>query len=244
MKYRAVFVSDIHLGTKDSKAEEFLHFLKDNEFEELYLIGDIIDGWALKRRWIWPQAHSDVIQKILRQARKGTKVVYVLGNHDEFIRPFLPIFLGDRMEVVNSYDYYGLDGNKYWIVHGDFFDNITMTKKWLAVLGDRGYQFLLRVNRPLNFIRKKMGKKYWSLSAFIKEHVKKSVMYISNYEDIVSRQAKHGNYQGVICGHIHKAENKMIEGIRYLNCGDWVESCTLVAETYEGKWEVVKYEDD
>lgn len=242
MKYRAVFVSDIHLGTRDSKAEEFLHFLKDNEFDELYLVGDIIDGWALKRRWIWPQAHSDVIQKILRQARKGTKVVYVLGNHDEFIRPFLPIFLGDRMEVVNSCDYYGLDGKKYWVVHGDFFDNITMTKRWLAVLGDRGYQLLLRMNRPLNYVRKRMGKKYWSLSAFIKEHVKKSVMYITNYEDIVSRQAKSGRYEGVICGHIHKAEHKIIDGVRYLNCGDWVESCTLVAEDCEGNWKVLKYE--
>lgn len=244
MKYRSVFVSDIHLGTRDCKAQEFLKFIKDNEFDELYLVGDIIDGWSLKRKWTWPQAHSDVIQKILRAARKGTKVVYVLGNHDEFVRPFLPIYLGDRLDIVDSCDYVGLDGKKYWVVHGDFFDNITMTKKWLAVLGDRGYQFLLRINRPLNFIRKKMGKKYWSLSAFIKEHVKKSVMYISNYEEIVSRQAKNGNYDGVICGHIHKAESRDIEGIRYLNCGDWVESCTAVVENFEGGFEVLRFDFD
>lgn len=244
MKYKAVFVSDIHLGTRDSKAPELLRFIKDNEFDELYLVGDIIDGWSLKRKWVWPQSHSDVIQKILRAARKGTKVVYVLGNHDEFVRPFLPIYLGDRLDIVDSCDYVGMDGKKYWVVHGDFFDNITMTKKWLAVLGDRGYQFLLRINRPLNFVRKKMGKKYWSLSAFIKEHVKKSVMYISNYEEIVSRQAKNGHYDGVICGHIHKAESRDIDGIRYLNCGDWVESCTAVVESMEGEFRVIRFDFD
>jgi UDP-2,3-diacylglucosamine pyrophosphatase LpxH len=242
MKYKSVFVSDIHLGTRDSQAGMFLEFIRDNEFEELYLVGDIIDGWSLKRRWTWPQEHSDVIQKILRAARKGTKVVYVLGNHDEFIRPFLPIYLGDNIDVVNSYDYYSLDGKKYWVVHGDFFDSITMTKKWLALLGDRGYQLLLRANRPLNYMRKRLGKKYWSLSAYIKEHVKKSVMYINDYENIISSKAKSGDYDGVICGHIHKAENRYIDGVRYLNCGDWVESCSAVVEDYEGEFKVLRFE--
>jgi len=244
MKYKTVFVSDLHLGTKDAQANAFLKFLRENEFEQLFLVGDIIDGWSLKRKWRWPQEHSDIIQKILRTSRKGTKVVYVLGNHDEFIRPFLPLYLGDHIDIVDSYDYICAQGKKYWVVHGDFFDSVTMTKKWLAVLGDRGYQFLLRLNRPLNQIRKIFGKKYWSLSAFVKESVKKSLMYIDDYENVVATQAKQNDYDGVICGHIHKAENKTIASIHYLNCGDWVESCTAVVEDYKGNIRTVSFDLD
>lgn len=242
MKYKTVFVSDLHLGTKDAQAKQFLQFIKDNEFEQLFLVGDIIDGWSLKRRWRWPQEHSDVIQKILKAARKGTKVVYILGNHDEFIRPFLPLYLGDNVDIVDSYDYYGIDGKKYWVVHGDFFDSITMTKKWLAVLGDRGYQLLLRLNRPLNKIRKIFKKQYWSLSSFVKESVKKSLMYIDDYETIVSSKAKLEKYDGVICGHIHKSQDKVFDGVRYLNCGDWVESCSAVVEDYEGNFKILTFD--
>jgi len=209
--------------------------------KNFFLVGDIIDGWSLKRKWRWPQEHSDIIQKILRTSRKGTKVVYVLGNHDEFMRPFLPIYLGDNINIVDSYDYVGIDGKKYWVIHGDFFDSITMTKKWLAVLGDRGYQLLLSLNRPLNKIRKIFNKDHWSLAAFVKQSVKKSLMYIGNYEEVVSSQAKKKKYDGVICGHIHHAQDKDFKGIRYLNCGDWVESCTAVVEDFDGNFKVIQF---
>lgn len=240
MEYRAIFLSDIHLGTKDSQTEALLNFIRENESEYLFLVGDIIDGWALKRRWLWLQGHSDVIQKILRKARKGTKVVYVIGNHDEFIRPFLPLDVGSYMKIVNSYDYVCLNGKKYLVTHGDLFDSITMTKKWLALLGDRGYQLLLRLNRPINFVRKRLGKRYWSLSQFVKENVKRSVMYIIDFENILSNHAKNMGYDGIICGHIHKPEIREINGIQYINCGDWVESCSAVVETKDGRWEVLK----
>ncbi len=245
MKYRAVFISDIHLGTRDSQAKILLDFIKELETKELYLVGDIIDGWALKRRWVWPQSHSDVIQKILRAARKGTKVTYILGNHDEFIRPFLPFFLGDNMEIVNEATYISKDKKRYLVVHGDLFDSITMTKKWLAVLGDKGYQFLLRINRPINIIRKIFGYyRYWSFSKFIKENVKHSVMYITDFEKILAIKAKKDDYDGVICGHIHKAEIRDIENIRYINCGDWVESCTAVVECLDGSFKIIKWHDE
>ncbi len=218
--------------------------MKDLECEEIYMVGDIIDGWSLRRRWNWPQAHSDVIQKILRRARKGTKIKYILGNHDEFIRPFLPFELGDNMEILDRCDYRGEDGKRYLVVHGDAFDSITMTHKWLAVLGDRGYQLLLRINRPINAVRKRFGKKYWSLSKYIKEHVKKSVMFISNYEHALSAYAKQKHYDGIICGHIHKAEIREFDGIKYLNCGDWVESCTAIAQEYNGDWVLIDYHQD
>lgn len=239
MKYRSIFISDVHLGTRDSQAEALLEFFKEYESEYFYLVGDIIDGWSLKRKWTWPQAHSDVIQKTLRKARKGTKVYYVLGNHDEFVRPFLPVELGDNLEVVDQVEHTGADGKKYLVVHGDLFDSITMTKKWLAILGDIGYQMLLRVNRPVNFFRKRLGYKYWSFSQFIKENVKRSVMFITDFENILAAHAKDNEFEGVICGHIHKAEIRDINGIKYMNCGDWVESCTALVETYDGEWKII-----
>lgn len=244
MKCKAVFVSDIHLGTKDSMAKAFLGFIKEYEFEEIYLVGDIIDGWSLKRKWFWPQLHSDVIQKLLRLGRKGVKITYVLGNHDEFIRPFLPIILGDNIHIVNEYSYKSIKKQKFWIIHGDFFDSITINKKWLAILGDRGYQFLLRLNIPINYVRKKFGKKYFSLSAYVKEHIKKSLMYIYDYENILSKVANEKKYNGVICGHIHKTEDKMLNNIRYLNCGDWVESCSAIVETYDGEFKIIYFNKD
>lgn len=242
MKYRAIFISDLHLGTKDSQVEALLNFLRENESEYLFLVGDIIDGWALKRKWHWPQNHSDLIQKILRKARKGTKVIYILGNHDEFIRNFLPMILGNNLAVVNKKTFIGLNKKRYLVTHGDFFDSITMTKRWLAMLGDIGYTLLLKLNRPITTIRKFLGyKKYWSLSKYIKENVKTSLMFITDFEKILSREAKRLKYDGVICGHIHKAEIREIEEIEYLNCGDWVESCSAIVETMEGEWEVVNY---
>lgn len=242
MKFRSIFISDVHLGSRDCKAESLLRLFKEHESENLYLIGDIIDGWALKRRWYWPQEHSDVIQKVLRKARKGTNVYYILGNHDEFVRHFLPITFGDSLMVSNEEAYVDLKGRRHYVVHGDLFDSITMNQKWLAHFGDRAYAFLLRINRPINFVRKLVGyNRYWSLSKYVKQSVKKSVNFITRFEEILATQAEQNGYDGVICGHIHKAEIREIDAVMYLNSGDWVESCTALVETFEGKWQIVEY---
>lgn len=247
MKYRSIFISDIHLGTKFSKAKLLLDFMKNNESENLYLVGDIIDGWMIKRKIKWEQSHSDVVQKLLRKARKGTEVHYITGNHDEFLRPFLPLILGDRLHIENSCEYTGLNGKRYHVTHGDFFDTITMTKKWLAVLGDYGYELLLHLNGPIRWVRRRMGiKRYWSLSKYVKDNVKSSVSFISDFENILASYAKQHEFDGIICGHIHKAEIREIDGVEYLNCGDWVESCTAVVETLDGEWKIIdwsEYED-
>ena len=245
MKYRSIFVSDIHLGTKFAQAEAFLDFMKSTQSENLYMVGDIIDGWALKRKFRWKQAHSDVVQKVLRKARKGTNVYLITGNHDEFLRPFLPLMLGDNMEVDNAFEYVSVDGKKYYITHGDIFDSITLTKRWLAVLGDYGYEVLLNLNHILHFFRQKLGiKRYWSLSKYVKDNVKKSVSFITDFEQILAQHARHKGYDGIICGHIHKAEMKKIEGIEYKNSGDWVESCTALVETLDGEWKIIHWYDD
>ncbi|AXH16228.1 UDP-2,3-diacylglucosamine hydrolase [Malaciobacter mytili LMG 24559] len=242
MKYKSIFISDVHLGTRFSKAKNLLKFLKENQSENLILVGDIIDGWAMKRKFIWPQTHSNVIQKILKKAKKGCKVTFITGNHDEFLRPFVPLFLGDDLNISNELEYKALNGKTYYITHGDFFDSITMTKKWLAILGDYGYDLLLYLNALLNFIRKKLGiKKYWSLSKYVKDNVKSSVSFITDFEKVLSTHAKNKGYDGIICGHIHKAEIRKIEEIEYLNCGDWVESCTAIAETYEGEFIIIDW---
>ncbi len=242
MKCKTIFVSDIHLGTKFSKAERFLEFLKDVECENIYLVGDIIDGWAMKRKIKWAQSHSDVIQKLLRRARKDTNVYFVTGNHDDFIRPFLPLVLGDRLFVNDYFEHRSLDGRLFYVTHGDFFDSITMTKKWIAIMGDYGYDMLLHLNGFIQFMRKTFGiKRYWSLSKYVKDNVKKSVSFINDFERVLAKHAQHHNYDGIICGHIHKAEMKNIDGILYLNCGDWVESCTALIETLEGEWKIVEH---
>ena len=244
MKYKSIFISDVHLGTRFSKAKKLLNFLKHNESENLILVGDIIDGWAIKRKFVWPQTHSDVIQKVLKKARKGTNVHFITGNHDEFIRPFVPLVLGDSLNISNELDYQGINGKKYYITHGDFFDSITMTKKWLAILGDYGYDLLLYLNAALNFIRQKLGiKKYWSLSKYVKDSVKSSVSFINDFESVLSTHAKNKGYDGIICGHIHKAEIRDIDGIEYLNCGDWVENCTAIVETFDGEFKIIDWLD-
>lgn len=242
MKYRSIFISDIHLGTKFSKTSHLLKFFKEHDSEYLYLVGDIIDGWAIKRKFKWDQGHSDIIQKVLRKARKGTHVHFITGNHDEFLRPFIPILLGENLTISNETTYTGLNGKRYYVTHGDYFDSVTMTKRWLAVLGDYGYEFLLHMNTFLNFFRRQFGiKRYWSLSKYVKDNVKKSVSFINDFETVLADYAELKEYDGVICGHIHKAEIRMINAIEYLNCGDWVESCTAVVETMEGEWKIVTF---
>jgi UDP-2,3-diacylglucosamine pyrophosphatase LpxH len=242
MKYKSIFISDIHLGTKYSKTEKLLSFMRENESENLYLVGDIIDGWAMKRKIKWVQSHSDVIQKLLRKARKGTEVYYITGNHDEFLRPFLPVVLGDKIHILNEIKYDSINGKIYYITHGDFFDSITMTKKWLSLLGDISYEVLLHLNDPINKVRKLCGiNRYWSLSKYMKDNVKSSVNFISDFENVLASYAKKYEYDGIICGHIHKAEIRKIEDIEYMNCGDWVESCTALVETYDGVWKIIDW---
>ena len=241
-KYKSIFISDLHLGTKHAKAEELLEFIKENEAENFYLVGDIIDGWAMKQKVRWKQSHSDVIQKVLRAARKGTNVYYVTGNHDEFLRSFLPLLMGDTLNIVNDVDYIGLDGKKYFVTHGDIFDTMTMSKKWLTIFGDMGYDLLLNLNPMINFIRRRLGlKRYWSLSSQLKDNLRQSLHFIEDYENISTQYVKHSGYDGVICGHIHKADIKSIEGVAYMNTGDWVESCTALVETFEGEWKIIDY---
>lgn len=242
MKYQSIFISDVHLGTKFAQSDRLLDFIKQNEAENLYLVGDIIDGWAMKRKVRWEQSHSDVIQKLLRAARKGTYIYYVTGNHDEFLRSFLPLLLGDNLQVVNDIDYRAQNGKRYFVTHGDIFDSLTLTKKWLAIFGDKGYDFLLNFNPVINFIRKKLGyKRYWSLSGQLKDNLRNSLHFIEDYENIASQYAKHTGYDGVICGHIHKAAIKQRHDVDYMNCGDWVESCTALVETLDGEWKIIDW---
>lgn len=240
--YRTVFISDLHLGTPGCQAHALLDFLKRVDSEHLYLVGDIIDGWQLKQRWFWPQAHNDVVQKILRKARKGCQVTFIAGNHDEFARLFTGHHFGG-IKITRQADHTLADGRRFWVVHGDYFDAVIQRAKWLAVLGDHAYEFVLKVNRHYNHLRARMGLPYWSLSAYLKQKVKKAVSYISHFEDAVASEARRKGYQGVICGHIHHAEIRTIDGILYCNDGDWVESMTALVEHHDGRLEIINWQN-
>ncbi len=239
-RYRAVFISDLHLGTPGCRAEDLLDFLKASSSEHLYLVGDIIDGWQLRRRWYWPQAHNDVVQKLLRRARKGCRVVFVPGNHDEFARGFIGHQFGG-IEVVDDAVHVTADGKRLWVTHGDYFDGVIQCAKWLAYVGDNLYEFTLKLNRYLNHLRAKFGLPYWSLSAYLKHKVKKAVNFISDFEQAVAHEARKRGHQGVVCGHIHHAEIREIEGVLYCNDGDWVESLTALVEHHDGRLELLRW---
>ena len=238
--YRAIWISDVHLGTPGCQAKFLLDFLKHNESDTLYLVGDIIDGWRLKKSIYWPQSHNDVVQKILRKARKGTEVVYVPGNHDESIRQFLGLSFGE-IKVVPEAIHTTADGRKLWITHGDLFDGVMQYAKWLAYVGDNLYSLILYFNRYLNLLRVRMGMQYWSLSQYLKHQVKNAVSYIADFEMIMAREARLRGCQGVVCGHIHKAEIRMIDNLLYCNDGDWVESLTALVETHEGELKIMHW---
>jgi UDP-2,3-diacylglucosamine pyrophosphatase LpxH len=239
-RYRAVFISDLHLGTPGCQAEALLDFLKSHASEHLYLVGDIIDGWQLRRGWYWPQAHNDVVQKLLRRARKGCRVIFVPGNHDEFARGFVGHQFGG-IEVVKDAVHVTADGRRLWVTHGDYFDGVIQCAKWLAYVGDYAYEFTLKLNRYLNHLRAKFGLPYWSLSAYLKLKVKKAVNFISDFEVAVAAEARRLGHQGVVCGHIHHAEIRDINGILYCNDGDWVESRTALVEHHDGRLELVHW---
>jgi len=238
MHYRTVFISDIHLGTPGCQADALLEFLKRDTCDQLYLVGDIIDGWALRRRWYWPQSHNDVIQKLLRKARKGCQVIFVPGNHDEFARQFVNHHFGG-VEVLEDAVHVTADGRKLWIIHGDYFDAVIRCAKWLAYLGDHAYELALKLNRYLNNCRNRLGLPYWSLSAYLKMRVKKALNYVSDFERAVAHEAQRRGYQGVVCGHIHHAEIRDIDGVIYCNDGDWVESLSALVEHEDGRFELI-----
>jgi UDP-2,3-diacylglucosamine pyrophosphatase LpxH len=237
---RAVFISDVHLGTAGCQAEALLDFLKAYPSQNLYLVGDIIDGWQLRRRWYWPQAHNDVVQKLLRRARKGCRVVFIPGNHDEFARAFIGHQFGG-VEVLDDAVHTTALGKKLWVTHGDYFDGVIQCAKWLAYLGDNLYEFTLRLNRYLNHWRAKLGLPYWSLSAFLKHKVKSALNYVTDFERAVAGEARKRGYHGVVCGHIHRAEMRDIDGVLYCNDGDWVESRTALVEHHDGRLEIVHW---
>ena len=239
-QYRAIFISDLHLGTPGCQASALLEFLKSHPSEYLYLVGDIVDGWQLRRRWYWPQSHNDVVQKLLRRARNGCHVVYVPGNHDEFARGFIGHQFGG-IEVTEDAVHTTADGRKLWITHGDYFDGVIQCAKWLAYLGDNLYEFTLKLNRHLNHWRARLGLPYWSLSAYLKHKVKKALNYVTDFEVAVANEAKRRGHHGVVCGHIHRAEMRDINGTQYCNDGDWVESRTALVEHDDGRLELLHW---
>jgi UDP-2,3-diacylglucosamine pyrophosphatase LpxH len=240
--YRSVWISDVHLGTKGCKADFLLEFLRTTHSDYLYLVGDMIDGWRLKRGWFWPQAHNDVVQKLLRKARKGTRVIYVPGNHDEFARDYVGHSFG-AIEVVDEPIHETADGRRLLVVHGDAFDGVVCYARWLAVLGDHAYTVALAVNHWFNQARRRLGYPYWSLSAYLKYKVKNAVRFIGDYESAVVEAARARGVDGVVCGHIHHAELRDQDGCLYANCGDWVESCSALVEHADGRLEVIYWAD-
>lgn len=242
LRVRSVWISDVHLGTPGCQAAALLDFLKAVDSRHLYLVGDIIDGWQLRRSWYWPQAHNDVVQKLLRKARKGTRVVFVPGNHDEFARKYLGHSFGG-IEVVDDCVHTTVDGRQLWITHGDHFDGVIQCAKWLAYVGDSAYEFTLRLNRHFNSLRARLGLPYWSLSKYLKLKVKRAVSFIGDFEQAVAREARRRAVHGVVCGHIHHAELRDIDGILYANDGDWVESLTALVEHLDGRLEILDWSD-
>ena len=239
-RYRAIFISDLHIGTPGFQADALLDFLKHHPCQVLYLVGDIVDGWQLRRRWFWPQSHNDVVQKLLRRARKGCRVIYVPGNHDEFARAFVGHAFGG-VEVQEEAVHVTATGQRLWVVHGDLFDGVIQCAKWLAHVGDWLYEFTLKLNRHLNRLRARLGLEYWSLSAYLKHKVKKAVNFISDFEVAVAHEARRRGFDGVVCGHIHHAEIRRVDGVLYCNDGDWVESRTALVEHMDGRLEIVHW---
>ena len=242
LRVRTVWISDVHLGTPGCRATDLLDFLRHLDCRTLFLVGDIVDGWQLRRSWHWPQAHNDVVQKILRKARKGTRVIYVPGNHDEFARRYAGHEFGG-IEVVDDWIHVTADGRRLWVTHGDLYDGVIQCARWLAYVGDQAYELTLKLNRHLNSLRARLGLPYWSLSRYLKHKVKRAVSYVGDFEAALAREARRRHAHGVVCGHIHHAELRDIGGIVYANDGDWVESLTALVEHHDGRLEIIDWSD-
>lgn len=239
MKYNAIWISDLHLGSRHSQTELLLEFLHNHECRHLYLVGDIIDGWELRRRWLWSSEANTVIQKILRMNRKQTRITYVFGNHDEFMQQFLGLNLGG-VRLVERAIHEGIDGRRYLVLHGHQLDGLVLFNRLLERVGSRLYDWILEFNLHLNRLRRRLGFGYWSVAAYLKFQAKGAVRYVTQYEEAMVRMARQAGVEGVICGHIHRAEIRTVQGFEYLNCGDWVESCTALAEDFEGNIHLLK----
>jgi UDP-2,3-diacylglucosamine pyrophosphatase LpxH len=239
-KVRAAWISDVHLGTRGSNAQALIDFLRDYDFETLYVVGDLIDIWQLRRGRYWPQPHNDVIQKILRKSRKGTRIVYIPGNHDELLADFY----GDygNITIQKHAIHFLADGKRMLVIHGHELDTVVQNVKWLAFAGDVGYQFLLSLNPAINFVRRRFGLGYWSLSAYAKQRVKDAVSFIGRFEEAIAHYAERYSVDAVLCGHIHSAAIRQLGRVTYYNCGDWVESCSALVERENGKLELVNYD--
>jgi UDP-2,3-diacylglucosamine pyrophosphatase LpxH len=240
LEYRTIWISDVHLGYKGCKAELLLDFLKSVNSDRIYLVGDIVDFWSMKKTVYWPQAHNDVIRTILSKARQGTRVIYIPGNHDELLRDYDGVRFGNV--VIRTFDIHTTaNGKQYLVMHGDEFDSAVRCNRLLAFIGTRAYDIILELNRSYNFLRRKLGLPYWSLSSYIKQRVNNAVNYIQRFEDAVAYEANKHKVDGLICGHIHRANLRDIDGVRYCNTGDWVESCTALAERHDGELELIDW---
>jgi UDP-2,3-diacylglucosamine pyrophosphatase LpxH len=240
LKYRTIFISDTHLGTPGCNADLLLDFLKSVECETLYLVGDIIDAWQLRKGWYWPPKHNDIVRCVLKAAKHGTHVIYVPGNHDELLRDYIGLHLGD-IELQREAIHETADGRRLLVIHGDQFDSIVMYHRWLAFLGDSAYVMLLKANKLVNAVRRGFGLPYWSLAAHLKKRVKNAVQFICRYEEVVAHAAHERGVDGVVCGHIHSAEIRQFGDVTYYNDGDWVESCTALVEHADGTMEVIDW---
>jgi UDP-2,3-diacylglucosamine pyrophosphatase LpxH len=239
---RALFISDVHLGTRTARADELLGLLRCCEASVIYLVGDIVDFWRVKRGPYWPQTHNDVLQKLMRKVRKGARVVLIPGNHDEGLRDYAGMQFGG-VEIHRDYLHTTALGQRYVVMHGDEFDVVVRTARWLALLGDRGYELALWLNHPLNWVRRHLGLGYWSFSAYLKYRVKSAVAFIGAFEEAVAAEARRRAADGIVCGHIHHAADRTFDGVHYINCGDWVESCTAVIETLDGHLRIIRWPD-
>jgi len=242
-RFRTVFISDIHLGTRGCNAALLLDFLHSIECETLYLVGDIVDGWRLKKGWYWPDEHNEVIRRILKLAHRGTRVILIAGNHDEMLRAYAGMHFGG-VEIATEAVHVTADGRQLLVTHGDAFDGVVLYHRWLAFAGDKAYELLLRANVWFNAVRKLMQLPYWSLSAYLKHRVKNVVQFVCDYEETVAHAARERGVDGVVCGHIHCAEIRNIGSIAYMNDGDWVESCTALVEDGDGAFTILEWAEE
>jgi UDP-2,3-diacylglucosamine pyrophosphatase LpxH len=238
--YRTIWLSDIHLGSPGCQALYLLEFLRVHRADTLFLVGDILDGWQLRKVWYWPQAHNDVVQKLLRMARKGTRIVYIPGNHDEVSRQFVGLSFGG-IQIALDAIYVTHGGRRLWVTHGDLFDGVMQHARWLAHLGSWIYEWLLKINRWSNLLRQRLGLPYWSMSQYLKHKAKRATSFIADFEHVMSAEARRRGCDGVVCGHIHKAEIRTIDGVLYCNDGDWVESMSALVETHDGELRLIHW---
>nr|WP_231471822.1 UDP-2,3-diacylglucosamine diphosphatase [Novosphingobium sp. CECT 9465] len=242
-KLRTVFISDIHLGTRGCNATLLLDFLASIECDTLYLVGDIVDGWRLRKGWYWPDSHNEVVRRILKMAHRGTRVVLIAGNHDEMLRPYAGMEFGG-VELALEAIHETADGRRLLVTHGDGFDGVVLYARWLAFLGDKAYSLLLRANGWFNVIRRQLKMPYWSLSAYLKKRVKNAVEFVCDFEEAVAHAARDMGVDGVVCGHIHCAEIRQIGDVTYYNDGDWVESCTALVEERDGSMAIIDWAEE